>query len=840
MGLLSIGALLGGTTGSQAAVQQYLYPSPACSDCHGMPPLDAAYRNITTGAFRGNHQTHNPAAATAANCEKCHTGASGYTTSATGHSDGLISMATAGNINGSGAYAKPVFFNQTSSPTPASCSSVNCHFETISPVWGSASFGQPYSSSCGSCHEALPTSNSHTKHLVQYGNDLTVCARCHTDHSSEVKPFQHATSAGRDITVSSGSYAGSNFRYLPSQTGRTLGACSTASCHASPYGAGFTTSPVWGDNTQGCAACHNVSVAGAFTSNGAPATGSHPKHMALSGALCNQCHSGAISGTSGGATHANGSVEVSNGYTASPVAKHAIGTYTGSCATASCHSNGAGTLVPTPNWGAGMPADCTGCHGTKRTSLIATTLSGRHDRHLNYSTNTSLGRGNGFNCVDCHAKTASGNTTISTAANHGNGFIDYSGLRAGGSARYSTATKQCSNIYCHSNGNPNAPVFVSMTGSKVWNGAASLGCNGCHGRSNTATGAPDYNNGGAASSTANSHPRHVAGAGITDTRGCANCHAKTVDPSTAGRFKDYTAASYHLNRTPDLIFKNIGGKSGNWNGSTCSNTYCHGTVSAAWGTLTPLTCNSCHSADVTLPGAHKIHVTTAALASSYTNMSGNVSSTTSYRFSCAACHSPVKGATHAGGPADVNGPAQVFFGFTSASLKGGVYNYGAASAGTDPTGGFSYTAGGGNSGVCNNSYCHSNGQSGNGLATVSWNTTVSTGTCLQCHDTKQTGATVTGLSGKHDAHMNPTNSPSLGLGNGFNCIDCHARTVSANNTVSDKSRHVNKFIDYSGIRAGGSTRYSTTTKLCSSIYCHSNGNPNAIIASPRRIYRQAS
>src|SRR6185369_1285515 len=99
--------------------------------------------------------------------------------------------------------------------------------------------------------------------------------------------------------------------------------------------------------------------------------------------------------------------------------------------------------------------------------------------------------------VDCHAKTVSGNTALSNRAKHVNGFVDYSGTKAGGSARYNATTKQCSNVYCHSNGNPAAIVYANMTASKVWSGTATLGCNGCHGRS-SGIGAPDYANGGAA------------------------------------------------------------------------------------------------------------------------------------------------------------------------------------------------------------------------------------------------------------------------------------------------------------------------------------------------------
>jgi predicted CxxxxCH...CXXCH cytochrome family protein len=239
----------------------------------------------------------------------------------------------------------------------------------------------------------------------------------------------------------------------------------------------------------------------------------------------------------------------------------------------------------------GFKASCDSCHGT----ATSNTLSGKHSAHLNPAVNSTLGLGNGFGCADCHAKTVSSNSVISNWAKHANSFIDYSGIRAGGSARYSTATKSCTNIYCHSNGNSGAIVFVSMTGSKTWTGAANLGCNGCHGRS-SALGAPDYANGGAVpATTANSHAKHVAGAASTTI--CSDCHLKTASMTTASRFKDYTAVNYHLNGTPNVYFNSaIAGATATWNQGSgiCNNVTCHGGTgsSATWGAT--LNCQDCH------------------------------------------------------------------------------------------------------------------------------------------------------------------------------------------------------------------------------------------------------
>jgi len=209
-----------------------------CTACHGtsgvsLRPLDttpatqpSSYRNITTGAFKGNHSTHLGATPAASNCAICHNN-SGYTSN---HRDGAISMAA--NINASPVTStygtKGVFFNQTSVPVLQNCSNVNCHFEKITPAWGS----DPAATNCDSCHAATPTSGSHNKHLDATHAAYT-CTSCHAARTT----FQHATSAGNvgrkiDLTaLPAGTYSGAADKYLPSQT-PAYGECSNFYCHS--------------------------------------------------------------------------------------------------------------------------------------------------------------------------------------------------------------------------------------------------------------------------------------------------------------------------------------------------------------------------------------------------------------------------------------------------------------------------------------------------------------------------------------------------------------------------------------------------------------------------------
>ncbi|GAM09104.1 geobacter CxxxxCH...CXXCH motif protein [Geobacter sp. OR-1] len=377
-------------------------------------------------------------------------------------------------------------------------------------------------------------------------------------------------------------------------------------CHANWTGSNGTFNPSWtgGSAQAACGSCHGASA------SQPPLTGSHSRHAATTGYAysCTKCHPNAYKGAAVNFGHIDGNVQwrlsssTSGPITGSSAYRSANNGATGAiapsasygqCANIYCHSNGQSPVTYTsPTWGSTLPADCSGCHGT----ATSNTLSGKHSSHLNPASNATLGLGNGFNCIACHAKTVSSNTAIGTRSNHVNSFIDYSGAKAGGSARYSTATKSCANIYCHSNGNPSAIVFISMTGSKTWTGAANLGCNGCHGRS-SALGAPDYANGGAVpATTANSHAKHVAGAASTTI--CSDCHQKTASMTTAGRFKDYTAANYHLNGTPNVYFNSANaGATATWNQGSgiCNNVTCHGGTgsSATWGAT--LNCQDCHA-----------------------------------------------------------------------------------------------------------------------------------------------------------------------------------------------------------------------------------------------------
>ena len=862
------------------------FDSPAdCNGCHGAAPADGSHPATSgSGKKHGDYYT-----TTTSSCGKCHPDHTAeaapfaHATSA-GHR-GLIISFTTGLNGGFGRYtgnvSYPNYLPSQSPPRNGTCRTTYCH----SPGNKNTSFDTPNTSAvwggtldCKGCHRSNSTSGapmatgSHGKHLNGVYSTYA-CVRCHAATATAAMTIatlanhvdgQVNVAFNNSTTAVGGTYAGSASP-MTKAPGSAYGTCSNVYCHSTVQPEGgfgaptYKTSPAWGSGTYLCGQCHLDGSSHGGT--GTMASGSHTTHLSYSfqadanSAKCTICHNvggrtyGVGAGCESMSCHANGGVSQKHSDHNVDVLIPAYfgGSYNGTpepgdgygaCSNVYCHSDGK-TTAPSfaaVTWGTSL--DCTGCHGSATANGAAgTALSEKHQAHVNNE--AVLGTGNSFHCIDCHQATVSSDTAIASTIFHVNKLVNYTGAKAGGPLRYDSAAKVCSNFYCHSNGNAEALVFRSMTGSKSWGGSASLGCNGCHGNATGpafptgATGAPNYPSGGSGTNTANSHKRHVADAGITSTTGCAICHVKTVDNAVDGRLKNYTAASYHLDRTVDVNFKNIGGATGVLNADrSCSSTYCHGAAaSPKWGetspVLVPLACNRCHSANSSgswaTTSAHKIHWESGTiLPVAYINYSGNVSSSGSYRFTCSSCHSP-RSATHATGPVNTNRVAEVFFSISSAGLKGSYTDAGSV-AGTDN--GFPWTAG---TTGCNTTYCHSNGRGGNGLAAVAWSTTTGSGTCVQCHDTASATVTPTGLSGKHDRHMNPANNPMIGLGNGFGCIECHAKTVSGTLTVSDKSKHVNKFLDYSGVRAGGSSRYNAATRQCTNIYCHSNGNRGAVV-----------
>jgi predicted CxxxxCH...CXXCH cytochrome family protein len=286
------------------------------------------------------------------------------------------------------------------------CSNVSCHADAYStgsvttPPWGTAS-------ACGTCHGSLasgaPATGSHSSHMAA----SATCGSCHAGAVSGVSGGTSHLDGNIDVTD------GYPVNVTKHPAGSGYSTCTSASCHASAYGAGVATTPTWGTLAD-CGSCHPVAA------NGAPATGSHAAHM-TAGAVCADCHSGAVQDTNGGVQHTDGNIDV---YKTTPgdlgypqnVAKHAAGSGYSSCSTASCHG--------TATWGVVGAITCvtchaalqTGTHGTPRDAVVGEFgLAWGHKK-------SGRGAVTNADCIVCHLE---GNyASQARSAYHGDGNID--------------------------------------------------------------------------------------------------------------------------------------------------------------------------------------------------------------------------------------------------------------------------------------------------------------------------------------------------------------------------------------------------------------------------------
>lgn len=648
-----------------------------CSGCHGMPPVDAPFRNLSTGGFAGNHLTHLAAPAAAAECSKCHNNA-GYVSS---HRDGKIQFSA--NINtsptpGGGQYklagVAVTFKNQTSVPVAGSCSNVNCHFENTTPQWGSAAFTAP--ADCNKCHGAPPNggltgaAGSHAKH-DQYFSGITNCQKCHSNNTT----FQHATSAAhRNLNISfaaapnngEGAYSGALNDYLPSQT-NAFGNCTATYCHSPGNKASSFDAPnqvaTWGGSLT-CKGCHKSDNASADIM----ASGSHAKHVNLANLNtipCAKCHAATASSSMtiiDPSSHVNAKVNIKfNSLTtatngtyagqATPYAKDP-GTAYGQCSNVYCHStvqSGAtGTGAPTyrsPTWGNAATGACGSCHdGDNGHTFGAVMATGSHTIHLSKSYG---GTSNVMKCVICH--NISGQTMAlgqgcdstfchnAAPGKHANGSIDisinpYYGVSGiyNGSQIPRAGFNSCSNVSCH---------FTTTT--PAWGTATHIDCFGCHTLAKLMT--------------SGAHSKHISNSLIP------TMYNYTANRSTAGEYNFGCSSCHHLN-----------GAIYHWNGTadvTLNKTDSGGIV----GTLrsrNSATADGIGVANSGITGTTKVSIVcSAAYCHSNGNASALVYATTPNWYGgsftgdrCANCHGNSPNTTIAGSASHYNNK---FLGYTS-------------------------------------------------------------------------------------------------------------------------------------------------------------------------------
>lgn len=565
--------------------------------CHGMPPKDGIRKgnphfDSQSSSFTGNHVSHLPAAPAAVDCSVCHLPVS---PTDYGHQSGVINMRNSLKGYSSASirakYDKGLFFNQTSIPNLASatCSNASCHFETKTPVWGTA----PSAIGCTSCHSAPPTgAGSHSRHDA-YFTGASGCQKCHPAYTT----FSHASSAGRPLRIqlrdpqnsleASGVYSGSGTNYFPSQSGTrpAFGNCSNLYCHSSGQsttgsGAGTTvTTGSWGSGALNCGSCHKDMA------TDAAATGKHIKHAQTSAIACGVCHGAVYSSTTvptgAGTTHVDRNINLAwTGIAASPATTYSKGNsfgagsaVYGTCSNSYCHStvqnaaNGANTSVTYQSgfsWASVSTLGCGSCHVDMSSDPTGT---GSHRVH-------TISTGLNADCTICHQGYTK---STSNPATHVNGLIDLGAAGISysqGSGTGHTAGNgygSCSTTVCHGSG---APTWGATAAAPV-NGFpySANQCEKCHG--STATN-PFYST-AIPKNTANTDPKvgaHTAHITASERLHpgllCVDCHGNVS-------LNDAT----HMNGTTNFNWSALattGGLTPLYNPSTgqCSNVYCHG------------------------------------------------------------------------------------------------------------------------------------------------------------------------------------------------------------------------------------------------------------------------
>lgn len=678
---------------------------------------------------------------------------------------------------------------------------------------------------CGTCHEPRATNIKGVKSTVTapadtfpgsavnfqstttpngFGDDATnsprvggstkICEVCHTYDAAQVSGVNaHPYSV---VAVLPNHYSGDNAD------------CTT--CHK--HNVGF--------KGMGCDSCHGNPPTDASSGGttgladdpgptGSTTAGSHSKHAITLSYACTTCHTNYAmpetpmqiidigfnmfdkkdgTGTTYGAAtevNLNDDYRGRNGTTI-------VDDNTRNCSNLYCHGNFTGGLNDAPTWGG--VAGCGTCHG-KDATTPPTKIN--HPRHAG-----SGAGGLSVACTDCHSVNAGDQSHVNadvhwelnTGSSKFGANAKYKDLATGntGAVAPSASYGACTNVYCHSNVQNGTGTAVSTSyGTPTW-GAASVSCvegaTGCHGN---APATPTANN---------AHSTHTTGSYIF---ACSACHNNGGYALTANH------ANVTLNMTISATYGGTYSQGDHTPGSggygNCATVYCHGNYAGSGGaSLTPswagaVACGDCHknlNSDPPTPGSHGRH---AGQAAGQLNLL------------CEKCHP-----SRALGDGHVD--LSVQWQLSTGDLKFGAsatYRTGASGATGSKAPSTPY-------GNCNNVYCHSSVQSGNGTgAPLSYDTPTwgaASVTCDSCHGQ---GAGVNDGSpstGSHTVHVATY---------AYTCAVCH--TGYGDETTTHANMIINLAFD--AATAGGSAAYTGDTVPqsvafgnCTTTFCHGDSS----------------
>jgi len=548
----------------------------SCGSCHGTPPATPPHSNP------------------ALECSTCH--GAGYSATAktvnkATHIDGVVNV----------------------SSSSLTCSS--CHGDGARVAVAGADPQVKASPPLGSKGETATSARAvgaHQAHVNKGALSAPVaCNECH------VVPITNSHSDGT-VQIAFGTLAKTKGA-APAWNGTS---CSASYCHGNFPGGATTAAPAWTGGAMACNSCHGTP----------PATPPHG-NPALE---CSTCHGPGYSATAqtvNKTTHINGVVNVDQGAL--------------SCS--ACHGDGAraGIAGSDPQVKASPPV------GTKGETATSARAVGAHQAHVNKSVLSAP-----VACNECHV--------VPITSSHSNGTVQIAFgtlARAKGAAPAWNGTT-CASSYCHGNFPGGRTLFApTWTGGAMACGSChatppatpphgnpALECSVCHGAGYSATAqtvnkathingvvnvdqgaltctschgdparvgipgadsrltvAPPLGTKGETATTTRAvgaHQAHLNKATFADTPvGCSDCHAV---PSSNSHSDGVAQVNFGA-------FAKTGGAVPTWNGTTCSNVYCHGEFTGGSTLFNPtwtggaLTCGSCH-AIAPSTGDHNKHV----------------------------------------------------------------------------------------------------------------------------------------------------------------------------------------------------------------------------------------
>ena len=423
----------------------------------------------------------------------------------------------------------------------------------------------------------------------------------------------------------------------------------------------------------------------------------------------------------------------------------------------------------------GMPPKDAARKGNPHYDSRSSAVLGNHQTHLTAAPSAT-------DCSVCHAAVAA------TDYGHQNNVVNMAASIKGGTYAKGTFFNQtsvpnltaatCSTVSCH----------FERT-SPNW-GTATVSCATCHD----------------ATPTTLSHPKHTA---ITACSSCHTNHSAETKPyahaTSAGRPITVTVGSYAGSNNQYLPSQAAGRVLG-----SCTTAYCHSTVQGiigsgagtnntiAWGSITTLTCGSCHpnmSTSASATGSHVAHA----------QASGTV-------YGCDICHGSGYSAAAITAPATTtHANSQVNLSFT-----------GNATGTTYTTKGAAFAPGSAVYSTCASSNCH-------GAGTPTWGAKTgapvngfpySATQCEKCHGSAATNPFYSTAipkvtlntdvkAGAHTAHLFGTKNISSSIA----CTECH--TVPGAVTSAGHMDGTTQLVF--GVLAKSQTTNATS---CATTWCH--------------------